>query len=143
MLSQIDAFVNWIRRRNPAARTWRDYGYDLHSFVEAVGDRPPGEITFRDVDRFVSLLAERGLQPATVNRRLAAILSLYAFLSDEDGELVCPVIPRRHFLRAAQRLPRPVQEDILQRFFAAITDTRDKAMFLLMLRRPINCQSPK
>jgi site-specific recombinase XerD len=134
MLSQIEEFVNWTRRRNPAARTWRDYGYDLHSFTAAVGDRPPDEITFRDVDRFVSLLAERGLQPGTVNRRLAAILSLYAFLSDEDSELVCPVIPRRHFLRAPQRLPRPVQEDILQRFFAAITDARDRAMFILMLR---------
>jgi site-specific recombinase XerD len=134
MLSQIEEFVNWTRRRNPAARTWRDYGYDLHSFAAVVGDRSPDEITFRDVDRFVSLLAERGLQPGTVNRRLAAILSLYAFLSDEDSELVCPVIPRRHFLRAPQRLPRPVQEDILQRFFAAITDARDRAMFILMLR---------
>jgi hypothetical protein len=36
MLSEIDAFVNWLRRRNPAARTWRDYGYDLRQFV---GDR--------------------------------------------------------------------------------------------------------
>jgi integrase/recombinase XerD len=134
MLSQIEEFVNWTRRRNPAARTWRDYGYDLHSFAAVVGDRSPDEITFRDVDRFVSLLAGRGLQPGTVNRRLAAILSLYAFLSDEDSELVCPVIPRRHFLRAPQRLPRPVQEDILQRFFAAITDARDRAMFILMLR---------
>jgi integrase/recombinase XerD len=134
MLSQIEEFVNWVRRRNPSARTWRDYGYDLHSFTAVVGDRPPDEITFRDVDRFVSLLAERGCQPATINRRLAAILALYAFLSDEDSELVCPVIPRRHFLRAPQRLPRPVQEDILQRFFAAITDARDRAMFILMLR---------
>jgi site-specific recombinase XerD len=139
MLSQIEEFVNWVRRRNPAARTWRDYGYDLHSFAAVVGDRPPGEITFRDVDRFVSLLAERGLQPATVNRRLAAILSLYAFLSDEDSELVCPVIPRRHCLREPQRLPRPVQEEVLQRFFKAIPidiaeGIRDRAMFLLMLR---------
>jgi site-specific recombinase XerD len=134
MLSEINEFVNWTRRRNPAARTWRDYGYDLRQFAKVVGDRPPDEVTFRDVDRFVSLQAERGFQPATVNRRLAAILSLYAFLSDEDTELVCPVIPRRHFLREPQRLPRPVQEEILQRFFAAITDARDRAMFTLMLR---------
>lgn len=139
MLSEINEFVNWVRRRNPTARTWRDYGYDLHQFVEVVGDHPPGEITFREVDRFVSLQAERGFQPATVNRRLAAILALYAFLSDEDTELVCPVIPRRHFLREPQRLPRPVQEELLKRFFAAIPantpeGVRDRAMFLLMLR---------
>ncbi len=40
MLSEIEEFVNWLRRRNPAARTWRDYGYDLHSFVDAVGGHP-------------------------------------------------------------------------------------------------------
>ena len=37
MLAEIDQFVNWVRRRNPEARTWRDYGYDLHQFVEVVG----------------------------------------------------------------------------------------------------------
>lgn len=134
MLSEIEEFVNWLRRRNPAARTWRDYGYDLRQLVEVVGDCPPDIITFRDIDRFVSTQCERGYQAATVNRRLAAILALYAFLSDENTDLVCPVIPRRHCLREPQRLPRPVQEESLKRFFSVITDARDKAMFILMLR---------
>lgn len=25
MLTEIEAFVNWLRRRSPQARTWRDY----------------------------------------------------------------------------------------------------------------------
>ena len=29
MLSEIEQFVNWVRRRNSNARTWKDYGYDL------------------------------------------------------------------------------------------------------------------
>ena len=41
MLVEIERFVNWLRRRNPHARTWRDYGYDLKQFVTVVGDRPP------------------------------------------------------------------------------------------------------
>jgi len=42
MLSEIDQFVNWVRRRNPGARTWRDYGYDLRQFAALVGMyRPP------------------------------------------------------------------------------------------------------
>jgi hypothetical protein len=39
MLSQIEDFVNWVRRRNPQARTWRDYSYDLAQFAAVVGDR--------------------------------------------------------------------------------------------------------
>jgi site-specific recombinase XerD len=134
MLSQIQEFVNWVRRRNPEARTWRDYSYDLRQFVEVVGDGEPGDITLREVDAFVAVQVSRGYKPATINRRLAAILSFYTYLADEDPDLVCPVIPRRHYLRAPERLPRPVQVESLQKFFAVITDPRDRAMFTLMLR---------
>lgn len=134
MLAQIEQFVNWVRRRNPQARTWRDYAYDLKQFAALIGDRPPAEITFQDVDRFVEWQARRGFQPATINRRLAAITALYAFLADDDPTLVSPVLPHRHHLREPQRLPRPVKEDDLKAFFAVIGDARDKAMFILMLR---------
>ncbi len=134
MLSEIEQFVNWVRRRNPQARTWRDYGYDLRQFAALVGDVPPGDVTYREVDRFITAQAERGFKPTTINRRLAAVISLYTFLSPEDDALVCPVMHRRHHLREPQRLPRPVQEDDLRQFFAVITSLRDRAMFLLMLR---------
>ena len=134
MLSEIEAFVNWVRRRNAAARTWRDYSYDLHQFLAVVGDRSPGEINFRDIDQFVNSQISQGFKPATINRRLAAIVAFYNYLVDEAPTLVCPVLPHRHCLREPQRLPRPVQEDVLERFFAVIEDRRDRAMFLLMLR---------
>ncbi len=145
MLSEIQEFVNWVHRRNAEARTWRDYSYDLAQFAASVGDRPPKEITFRDIDQFVSTQVAHGFKPATVNRHLAAVLAFYTYLADEDPDLVCPVLPRRHCLREPQRLPRPVQEEQLREFFAAIETTpppkgepdnriRDRAMFVLMLR---------
>lgn len=145
MLAEIDQFVNWVRRRNPEARTWKDYRYDLRQFAALVGDVPPNAITFREVDRFVDLQKMRGFLPTTINRRLASLVSFYTFLSDEDPDLICPVLPRRHNLRERDRLPRPVQEEGLRAFFAAIEHTapakgepdnrvRDRAMFLLMLR---------
>jgi site-specific recombinase XerD len=108
MLVEIAGFINWQRRRNATARTWRDYGYDLKQFVEVVGDRPPSVITFRDIDQFIVRQAERGFKAATINRRLAAIASLYTYLCDEDPTLISPVLPRRHGVREPQRLPRPV-----------------------------------
>ncbi len=134
MLSEIERFVNWVRRRSPQARTWKDYGYDLHFFVRVVGDRPPREVNFRDIDHFIAVQSEKGFKPSTINRRLASVIALYGFLAAEDEELNCPVIFRRHHLREPQRLPRPVQEEDLKHFFAAIESKRDFAMFLLMLR---------
>ncbi len=134
MLAEIDRFINWTRRRNPDARTWRDYHYDLKQFTQVVGDPPPAAVTFHDVDRFIIQQAERGFQPATINRRLATIASLFTFLADEDPALVCPVLSHRHTLRAPQRLPRPVPAEDLYKFFAVIANGRDRAMFVLMLR---------
>ena len=134
MLAEIEDFVNWVRRRNPEARTWRDYLYDLRQFASSVGDRPPEAVTFREIDLFVASQAAHGYKPCTINRRLATITSFYVYLSDENPALVCPVLPRRHGLREQQRLPRPVQDPELARFFAVIDDARDRAMFVLMLR---------
>ena len=134
MLSEIERFVNWVRRRNPQARTWRDYGYDLHQFVAVIGDHPPGEVGYQEIDRYVTWQVSQGFKATTVNRRLASLIALYTFLSDEDTSLVCPVLPHRHCLRQPQPLPRPVQEEILSRFFAVVSESRDRAMFVLMLR---------
>ncbi len=134
MLAEIERFVNWVRRRSPAARTWKDYGYDLRFFMQVVGDVPLKEITFREVDQFVTVQSEKGFKPSTINRRLASITSLYTFFAPEDDDLVCPVHFQRHHIRQGQRLPKPVEAEALKQFFGVIKDKRDLAMFTLMLR---------
>ena len=47
-------------------------------------ERSPKEISFHDIDRFISLQVSRGYKPTTINRRLAAIMAFFAYLSDED-----------------------------------------------------------
>ncbi len=134
MFDEIERFVNWIRRRHPGAHTWQDYRCDLQQFATIVGDRPPTAVTINHIDHFITVQVDRGLNPATINRHLAAILSFYTFLADEQPDLVCPVLPHRHSLRQRRRLPRPVPQADLHRFLAVIEDVRDRAMFLLMLR---------
>lgn len=134
MLSEIQEFVNWVRRRNPEARTWRDYSYDLQQFAQITGDIPLSSVTIRHIDTFVQQQTDQGRKATTRNRRLAAIRALYTYWMDEDTSLVCPILPHRHHAREPQPLPRPVQEEDLQKFFTVITDPRDRAMFILMLR---------
>jgi len=62
MLTEIESFINWLRRRNPNAHTWRDYRGDLKQFAAVVGDRPLGAVTFHGVDRFAAEQVGRGLQ---------------------------------------------------------------------------------
>ncbi len=134
MVNEIQSFVNWLRRRNPQARTWKDYRHVLNGFNAAVDDKSPNAVTIKDIDDFVGMLVEHGLQAATINRHLATVISFYSFLALENPELVCPVRVKRHFTRKPEKLPRSVPTPSLQSFFSVIEDTRDKAMFLLMLR---------
>lgn len=99
-----------------------------------MGDRTVEQIRPRDIDEYVNFLVEAGYKPSTVNRRLAAAASFYSYLTGNGRQIACPVIPRRHYLKEPQRLPRPVNEQDLRKFFSAIRDVRDRAMFTLMLR---------
>ncbi len=134
MQSEVEQFINWVRMRSPQARTWRDYKCDLDLFMKVMGAKGIEEIRPRDIDEFVNVQVGKGYKPSTVNRRLAAVASFYAFLIREGKQVVSPILPKRHYLKEPQRLPRPVNEKDLRTFFGAIHDPRDRAMCTLMLR---------
>jgi site-specific recombinase XerD len=134
MKTEIEQFIHWVRMRNPQARTWRDYQCDLALFMNITGKQRSEEIRVRDVDEFVKFQVNKGYKPSTVNRRLAAVASFYAFLIAEGNNVKNPILPRRHYLREPQRLPRPVNAQDVRIFFGAIKDARDMAMCTLMLR---------
>jgi len=134
MLAEIEQFDKWLRRKSPHATTPIHYVSDLKLFF-AWANKPPAAITVRDVDEFIEHSQDAGHSIATVNRRLASLRSFYRFLDIEsDNAPPNPVIPKRHFIRQGQRLPRDVQDTDLDKLFAVITSPRDRAMFLLMLR---------
>jgi site-specific recombinase XerD len=134
MKKEVEQFIQWVRMRNPQAKTWRDYQCDMNLFLEVAGRREAAKVRARDVDEFVNVQIARGFKPSTVNRRLAAVASFYAYLNMTDKQFPSPVIPRRHYLPQPQRLPRPVSETDLSLFFNAVGGVQDRAMFMLMLR---------
>jgi site-specific recombinase XerD len=134
MVPEVQRFGKWLRRKSPHTTTPRHYRNDLELFL-AWADKPPGAITLHDVDAYVEYAQGHGHAVATVNRRLAAIRTFYHFLAVEsDTAPPNPVLPRRHFIRQGQRLPRDAEDADVEKPFAAISTPRDKAMFLLMVR---------
>jgi site-specific recombinase XerD len=134
MLSEIQQFQKWLRRKAPGSSTHIHYTNDLQQFFDWAS-KPIGEITVRDVDAFIEHCQAQDHAVATINRRLAALRSLYQFLAMmEDHAPANPVRPKRHFIRQGQRLPRDVQDHDLEKLFAVINSPRDRAIFLLMLR---------
>ncbi len=134
MLPEVDRFAKWLTRRNPHASTPLHYASDLAHFFAWL-NKSPDQVTPKDVDRFIEYAQAQGHCIATINRRLAALRSFYHFLSfDAEREMVNPVFPRRHMIRQGRRLPRDIEDPILDRLFRVIVVPRDRNMFLLMLR---------
>ncbi len=134
MVSEIDSFVAWLRRRSPQSSTAVHYASDLRLFLTWL-NQPCKEVEVGDIDAFIEHCQQAGHAIASINRRLCAIRAFYQFLYlfDEDTPRN-PVIPKRHFIRRGMQLPRDVEDKVLEDLFAVITNLRDRAMFLLMLR---------
>ncbi len=134
MLSEIEQFQKWLRRRAPHSSTPIHYASDLELFFNR-SSKSVGNVTMQDVDEFIEQSQKKGHATATINRRVAALCSFYRYLAMmSDDAPANPVRPRRHFIHLGKRLPRYVRDEDLARLFAVIDSRRDRAMFLLMLR---------
>lgn len=134
MLPEIELFVSWLRRKAPHASTAVHYGSDLRLFFAWL-QKPCVEVKIQDVDAFIEHSQKIGHAIGTINRRLCALRSFFQFLIVQDENApINPVIPKRHFIRPGERLPRDVEDKALEALFAVISNVRDRAMFLLMLR---------
>lgn len=92
------------------------------------------ETTSHDIDRFVVAVQKQGLCASTINNTLSLLKEFFDHLR-EDGQMqLQPIIRRRHRLCAPLRLPKPMREDDLVKFFKVIDSIRDRLIFLLMLR---------
>jgi site-specific recombinase XerD len=134
MLPEIERFQKWLRRKAPHASTPKHYGNDLELFFAWL-HKLPDKVRVADVDSYIEYSQKEGYALTTINRRLAALRSFYHFLIVEsENTLKNPVIPKRHFIRLGQHLPRDIQDPIVEKLFSVIAGPRDRAMFLLMLR---------
>ena len=134
MLSEIEQFQKWLRRRAPHSSTHIHYASDLELFFN-ISAKSVGNVTMQDMDEFIEQSQKKGHATATINRRVAALCSFYRFLAMmSDDAPANPVRPRRHFIHQGKRLPRDVRDEDLARVFAVVDSRRDRAMFLLMLR---------
>ena len=131
----IAQFTQYLKRRFPGRRTAIDYVSDVRQFV-AVCSKPWRSVTLHDIDAFVDQQREEGLSPATIQRRVAALKTFFDFLAEESGDLSWPnpVRFRRHAGKQPKHLPRDLNDEQVRQLEGVITEVRDRAWFMLMLR---------
>ena len=132
---EIQDFRRYWRRRRSGASTAIHYSSDVQIFFNWVDGRGSDDIGVHDVDRFIEWQQSLGRATATIRRRLIALHMFYDYLSyARDSEVPNPVVAHRHYPQCSRRLPRDVQEEVIQKLFAAVGEhVRDRCVFTLML----------
>jgi site-specific recombinase XerD len=141
--SQINHFLDLIKMSR-AYNTWISYTEDLKLFFETIL-KSPEVITRADCLEFMKQQDRDGCSGATINRRLAAVSSLFneLCLLEPDKFSLNPVYPHQvHreskrttqglYRKQAQPVPEIVPENDLRAFFNTLTCWRDRTLVLLM-----------
>jgi integrase/recombinase XerD len=164
-VAEVDAYLKFLQYRC-RPNTWISYGYDLQIFLNFIR-KPLLEVTSADILTFVDSqqsapnrqgrtngLSSKGpgLSKRTINRRLAAVASLYEYLRvfhelpGKNNPVPRSLAKRNAFwanrygntaslalIRVPQTLPRPLDPEEIDLFVNSLLTHRDKAMVLLML----------
>jgi site-specific recombinase XerD len=127
-----DRYRRFLKRRNFSPHTVKNYMSILSRFTDWL-IIPFTEVTRSEMGSYVDHLMEKRLSAKTIMCHLQTIRLFFDYLNDDEGiKMVNPV--RKISIRLPKPLPRHLKDDQVRKFFAVITDPRDKAIFMLMLR---------
>jgi len=127
-----------LKRKNYSGHTVKNYINILDHFMRQL-TVPLPEVTRKQIEAYVDHLLRKRRTPKTITCHLQTIRLFFDYLMNEEGiSMVNPVT--RISLRLPKPLPRHLQDEQVRRFFDGITDLRDRAMFMLMLRCGLRVQ---
>jgi site-specific recombinase XerD len=121
-----------LRRKNYSSHTVKNYMNILQQFSGHL-TVPLSLVTHRQIGAYVDHLLSHHRKPKTITCHLQTIRLFFDYLIEEEGiEMSNPVI--RVSIRLPKPLPRHLKDEQVVRLFKVITDPRDRALFMLMLR---------
>jgi site-specific recombinase XerD len=121
-----------LRRKNYSSHTVKNYLNILQQFIRRL-TVPLFQVTPREIGAYVDHLLRHHRKPKTITCHLQTIRLFFDYLIEAEGMARSnPVI--RVPIRLPKPLPRHLPDEQVVRLFNVITDPRDRALFMLMLR---------
>jgi integrase/recombinase XerD len=105
-------------------------------FYQASGKRDIAELERSDLEAFIEHEQDRGLRISTVKTRMASIVAFLHFLMEQDI-VSSSILKKTIRLKLPDALPRAMSPRDVRKLLSVIRDTRDRALFLLLLRTGI------
>ena len=95
---------------------------------------PIEEVTSRKITHYIDYLRRRRLKPKTINCHLERIRQFYVYLRYEEKVASANPVKEGYSLRMPKPLPKSLRQQQLDTLFSQVSNKRDRAMFMLMLR---------
>lgn len=131
-ITELIRYRRALKRKNCSVHTVKSYVNIIGQFIRWL-QVPLFEVTPKVIGTYVDHLLRKRRTPKTITCHLQTIRLFYDYFMNEEGrKMVNPVT--RISLRLPKPLPRHLKDDQVKELFAIITDPRDRAMFMLMLR---------
>jgi site-specific recombinase XerD len=127
-----------LKRKNYSTHTVKTYMNILDQFMRWLSVPLP-EVTRNEIGVYVDRLLRKRRTPKTITCHLQTIRLFFDYLINEEGRSILNPVTRIS-VRLPKPLPRHLKDDQVRRFFDGITDLRDRAMFMLMLRCGLRVQ---
>jgi site-specific recombinase XerD len=127
-----------LKRKNYSAHTVKSYLNILDQFIRWLRV-PLSEVTRREIGAYVDDLLQKRRTPKTITCHLQTIRLFFDYLINEEGRSMLNPVTQIS-LRLPKPLPRHLKDGQVRELFDGITDLRDRAMFMLMLRCGLRVQ---
>jgi site-specific recombinase XerD len=127
-----------LKRKNYSVHTVESYVNILDQFIRWL-PLPLPEVTDKEIGLYVDHLLRKRRTPKTITCHLQTIRLFFDYFVNEEGRSMANPVTRIS-LRLPKPLPRHLQDGQVTRLFAVITDLRDRALFMVMLRCGLRVQ---
>jgi len=131
-METIDRYRRSLKRRNFSSHTVKNYVHRLSLFTRWL-PLPLTEVTRKEIGRYIDYLLAKRLSPKTITCHLQTIRLFFEYLITEE-QMAIPNPITKVSIRLPKPLPRHLKDDQVHKFMTIITDARDRAIFMLMLR---------
>ena len=129
----IDRYRRSLKRRNCSAHTIKNYLNILWRF-NAWLQIPLEQATSKETDVYMDHLLRDRKKPKTINCHLGCIHAFYDYLIEDERMTLTNPVRKNYRLRIPRPLPKHLRDEQVTALFSEISDTRDRAMLMLMLR---------
>src|SRR4030043_1560453 len=129
----IARYRRFLKRRNYSVHTVKNY-INILGHSNTWLQIPVELVTSKETDAYMDHSLRRRKKPKTINCHFGCIHAFYDYLIEDEGMPLANPVKKKYRLRLPRPLPKHLRDEQITALFKEISDTRDRAMFMLMLR---------